>query len=80
MIACLLCVLLMVIAPASLVPIPAAAQPSSTDQHGWTLPRTPDGQPDLQGVWANNTATPLQRPEAFAGREVLSDEELATLS
>ena len=75
-----LCALLMVIAPASLVPIPAAAQPSSTDPDGWMLPRTPDGQPDLQGVWANNTATPLQRPEAFAGREVLSDEELATLN
>ncbi len=29
-------------------------------------PRTPDGQPDLQGVWANNTATPLERPKELA--------------
>ncbi len=46
---------------------------------GWTLPRTPDGQPDLQGVWANNNITPLERPEAWAGKETLSDEELAAL-
>jgi hypothetical protein len=28
----------------------------------WTLPRTPDGHPDLQGVWNFATATPLERP------------------
>ena len=37
------------------------------------LPRTPWGDPDLQGMWANNNATPLQRPEAFAGKETLTD-------
>ncbi len=31
---------------------------------GWTVPRTPDGRPDLNGIWANDSATPLQRPEA----------------
>ena len=46
---------------------------------GWTAPRTPDGHPDLQGVWANNAATPLQRPEALADRAVLTDEEVANL-
>ena len=29
---------------------------------GWTVPRTPDGHPDMQGVWANNSMTPLERP------------------
>ena len=29
---------------------------------GWTVPRTPDGHPDLQGVWANNGITPMTRP------------------
>ena len=54
----------------------AAAQPGGA---GWTAPRTPDGRPDLQGVWANNNITPLERPEAWAGRETLSEEELAAL-
>jgi hypothetical protein len=29
---------------------------------GWKAPRTPEGVPDLQGVWTNATVTPLQRP------------------
>ncbi len=41
--------------------------------------RTPWGDPDLQGVWANNSATPLQRLEAFGDKATLSDEELASL-
>ena len=45
----------------------------------WTLPRTPDGQPNLQGVWANNNATPLERPEEWTGKARLTDEELAEL-
>ena len=32
----------------------------------WTLPRTLEGHPDLQGVWANNNATPLVRLEERA--------------
>jgi len=46
---------------------------------GWTAPRTVDGQPDLQGTWANNNATPLERPVEFAGRATLTDAEVATL-
>ena len=52
----------------------AAAQDDS-----WTAPRTPFGHPDLQGVWANNNATPLQRPEALGERAFLTDEEVAAL-
>ena len=27
----------------------------------WVVPRTPDGKPDLQGNWSNETQTPLER-------------------
>jgi len=43
----------------------------------WTLQRTPDGQPDLQGVWTNNSVTPLQRPKELAGKEFYSESEMA---
>ena len=41
------------------------------------IPRTPDGKPDMQGVWANNSATPLERPEALADKSELTAEEVA---
>jgi hypothetical protein len=40
-------------------------------------PRTPDGQPDLSGVWTNNTITPLQRPKDLGAKEFYTDAELA---
>ena len=39
--------------------------------------RTAWGDPDLQGVWDYWTFTPLERPEEFAGRDALTDEEAA---
>jgi hypothetical protein len=39
------------------------------------LPRTPDGHPDLQGLWANDTVTPLERPKRFADKPVLTEQE-----
>jgi hypothetical protein len=37
-------------------------------------PRTPDGQPDLQGFWTNSTYTPLERP-ADVNKELYTLEE-----
>ena len=45
----------------------------------WRPPRTPYGQPDLQGVWVNNSSTPVERPKALEGRQFLTDEEVAEL-
>jgi hypothetical protein len=42
---------------------------------GWTLPRTPWGDPDLQGIWNDATSTPLQRPAKYAGKDTLIGEE-----
>src|SRR5271165_6769643 len=39
------------------------------------VPRTPDGHPDLQGVWTNVTLTPLERPAELAGKGTLTDAE-----
>ncbi len=39
--------------------------------------RTPDGQPDFQGVWITATLTPLERPPEFAGKEFLTKGEAA---
>ena len=60
-----------------------AAQATSQTAQGPSsesmVPRTTDGHPDLQGVWANNSATPLERPEIVGDRAYLTDEEVATL-
>src|SRR5579871_2986692 len=40
-------------------------------------PLTPDGHPDLQGIWTNATLTPLERPASLANKEFLSEQEAA---
>jgi hypothetical protein len=40
----------------------------------YTPPRTPDGQPDLQGFWTNSTYTPLERPDKVT-KEFYTPEE-----
>ena len=44
-----------------------------------TPPRTPWGEPDLQGIWDFATITPMERPKEQADKEVLTAEEAAEL-
>ena len=46
----------------------------------YAMPRTIDGHPDLQGVWANNTITPVERPAVFGDKELLTDEDVEFLN
>ena len=60
--------------------VPADAQAptqSARAAKAWTMPRTPDGNPDLQGTWSNATLTPLER----MGKEalIISEEEAARI-
>jgi hypothetical protein len=54
-------------------PLPDASSATAT----WSVPRTPDGQPDLQGIWDFGTLTPLERPAALGDKDVFTDEEAA---
>jgi hypothetical protein len=60
-------------------PLDGQTRAGATAAKTWTQPRTPDGQPDLQGVWTNATITPFERPSALAGKEFLTAEEAAKL-
>lgn len=45
----------------------------------WPTPRTPWGEPDLQGLWTSATLTPLERPPHQDETSELTGEEIATL-
>jgi len=56
----------------------AAAKPQAAAKP-WTPPRTPDGRPDLQGIYTDNTVTPFQRPKNLGTKEFYSEQEFAEL-
>ena len=70
-------VLALVIALVSLAPAPVAGQVQKAVAK--TSPHTQWGDPDLQGIWASNSATPLERPKQLAGRQALTNQEVAAL-
>lgn len=62
--------------PALVQTRPSGAQPPAAAS--W--PRTPWGDPDLQGTWWAEPLTPLERPDSVAGREFLTDKEVSELN
>jgi hypothetical protein len=73
---CALASLIVLAVPA---PVRGDGQTAKGRPGGWTSPRTPWGDPDLQGAWTTQTTTPLERPARYAGRARLSDDEVAEL-
>src|SRR5262245_64692745 len=58
-------------------PHTAAAQQSKAAKPAWTPPKTPWGEPDLQGMWPLNhlISTPFQRQERYGNRRLLTEDE-----
>jgi len=66
----------------SALALAAAAQVAAADKPAgkhWTVPKTPWGDPDLQGTWPLDGLgrTPLQRPPQYGDRLNLNDDEYA---
>jgi len=67
---------------------PLSAQQSTSDAEliamgfdpNYEPPRTINGHPDLQGVWENNTITPVERPEVFGDKKFLTDDDVDFLA
>ena len=68
-----------IVAGLALVASVTVAGQSAKSAAGWAVPRMPDGHPDMQGVWANNNMTPLERPKHFGLRATMTDAEFADL-
>lgn len=52
---------------------------STATAQDYVVGRTVHGQPDLQGLWTNDTITPIERPVALAGQAFLSSDEIAAI-
>ena len=67
--------LLSLVSIGALATAPLPGQAPAAKAKNWTVPRTSDGHPDLQGIWNNATLTPMDRPAEFAGKATVSEAE-----
>ena len=63
----------------SLFTLSLLAGNSAAQSTDYLAPRTIDGHPNLQGVWENNTMTPVERPDVFGDKQFLTDEDVEFL-
>ena len=56
-----------------------SAETQPVAEPGYRAPRTPDGQPDISGIWTNDTLTPLERPRELGDKAFYSAEEAAAV-
>ncbi|PYR33832.1 MAG: hypothetical protein DMF90_19485 [Acidobacteria bacterium] len=73
----MLAALVMLVTVVALGSTPLSAQPSSSGARAatWQQAKTPWGDPDLQGIWNNVTATPLERPKELGEKALLTETE-----
>ncbi|HET9192055.1 MAG TPA: hypothetical protein VFO21_04205, partial [Vicinamibacterales bacterium] len=71
--------ILFAVAVAAQAPQTTAPPPMPQPAPGFVTPKTPWGDPDLQGFWpgVDMVGVPMQRPARFGTRNVLTDEEFA---
>ena len=68
----------MVLSAQSSAPLAKTATGEKTST--WKVPRTVDGQPDLQGVWTNATSIPMERPKELGAKEFYTPQEAAEMA
>ena len=64
-----------VLVAAAVVAFTTAAVAQQRPAQHYSTPRTPDGQPDLQGYWTNLTYTPFERPKELADKPFYTEQE-----
>ena len=74
----LICVVAVTAAPLFSQQAPKPSSAPKAQSKSWTQPKTPWGDPDLQGTWTSDDCigTPMNRPTRFGDRLYYTEEEL----